>query len=258
MSQGHLSGFEQATGLKPGIVENYQAFGQPFPSYWAGTLLSQGILPLIQLEPSRIGLPAIAAGRYDAYLSQYAEAVRALGAPVVLSFGHEMNGSWYSWGYRHVSPGVFVAAWRHIHRVFAAAGARKVLWVWTVVRKTPGDSRVGPSLHRWWPGEAYVDWVGLDIYYFSPRVTFRREFVPTIAAVRRFTDDPILLTETAVPDQSGQLRQIDDLFAGAQASDLLGVVWYNEDVLHTWKLDKSRRAAIAAFRRGAARMLASR
>jgi phage protein U len=76
--------------------------------------------------------------------------------------------------------------------------------------------------------------------------------------VRRFTDDPILLTETAVPDQSGQLRQIDDLFAGAQASDLLGVVWYNEDVLHTWKLDKSRRAAIAAFRRGAARMLASR
>ena len=256
MNQHHLSGFEQTTGLKPGIVENYQAFGQPFPSTWARTLLARGILPMFQLQPSRVALGAIAAGRYDSYLSQYAAAVNALGAPVGLSFGHEMNGSWYSWGYTRVSPGVFVAAWQHIHQVFAAVGARKVIWVWTVVRNTPGDSRVDPALRPWWPGGAYVNWVGLDIYYFSPKVTFQREFVPTITAVRSFTHDPILLTETAVPNQSGQVRQIADLFAGARASDLLGIIWYNENVLHSWQLDKSRRAAIAAFRRGAARMLA--
>jgi mannan endo-1,4-beta-mannosidase len=254
-SQDYLNGFEQTTGLKPGIVENYQAFGQPFPSSWAGALLAQGILPLIQLNPSGVALGAIAAGRYDSYLSQYAAAVRALGGPIGLSFGHEMNGSWYSWGYRHVPPGVFVAAWRHIHRVFAAHGARRVIWAWSVVRNTPGDSRVD-SMRPWWPGGAYVNWVGLDIYYYSPKVTFQREFVPTIASVRSFTDDPILLTETAVPNQSGQVRQIADLFAGARASHLLGIIWFNEDVLHTWKLDKSRRAAIAAFRRGAAGMLA--
>ena len=135
-------------------------------------------------------------------------------------------------------------------------GGQKVIWVWTVVRNTPGDSRVDPALRPWWPGGAYVNWVGLDIYYFSPKVTFQREFVPTITAVRSFTHDPILLTETAVPNQSGQVRQIADLFAGARASDLLGIIWYNENVLHSWQLDKSRRAAIAAFRRGAARMLA--
>ena len=121
MSRNPLSGFEQATGLKPGIVENYQAFGQPFPSSWAGTLLAQGILPLIQLNPRRVTLGAIAAGRYDSYLSQYAAAVDALGAPVGLSFGHEMNGSWYSWGYTRVSPSVFVAAWRHIHQEIGRA-----------------------------------------------------------------------------------------------------------------------------------------
>lgn len=257
MSQGSLGAFEQATGLTPGIVENYQAFGQPFPSAWAGTLLAKGILPLIQLQPGRVALRAIAAGRYDSYLSRYAAAVCALGAPVGLSFGHEMNGSWYSWGYHHVPPGLFVAAWRHIHQVFATHGARRVIWVWSVVRNTPGDSRVSPALRPWWPGGAYVNWVGLDIYYFNPKVTFQGEFVPTITAVRNFTDDPILLTETAVPNQSGQLRQIADLFAGARASHLLGIIWYDEDVLHSWKLDESRRAAIAAFRRGAAGMLAS-
>jgi hypothetical protein len=259
MSQDHLRAFEQATRFKPGIVENYQGFGQPFPSSWAGTLLAQGILPLIQLNPRLITPAEIAAGQYDRYLRQYAAAVRALGAPVGLSFGNEMNVSWNSWGYRHVPPGVFVAAWRHIHQVFAAVGARKVIWVWTVarIRATPGDRKIAPDLHPWWPGGAYVDWVGLDIYYYGPNVTFRSEFLPTITAVRSFTDDPILL-KTAVPDESGQVRQIADLFAGARASHLLGIIWYSQNGSRTWQLDKSRRAAIAAFRRGAARMLASR
>ena len=256
MSQDPLNAFEQTTGVTPGIVESYQAFGQPFPSSWARALLAQGILPLIQLQPRRVAVGAIAAGRYDRYLSQTAAAVRALGGPVGLSFGHEMNGSWYSWGYRHVPPGVFVAAWRHIHQVFAAHGAGNAIWVWVIVRNTPGDSRVGPALRPWWPGGAYVNWVGLDIYYFSPKVTFQEEFVPTITAVRSFTGDPILLTETAVPNQSGQVPQIATWFAGARASHLLGIIWYDENVLHTWRLDKSRPAAIAAFRRGASGMLA--
>jgi hypothetical protein len=259
-SQGLLTAFEQTTGVTPGIVESYQAFGKPFQSSWAGMLLAQGILPLIQLNPRLVTVGAIAAGRYDSYLSQYATAVRALGGPVGLSFANEMNVSWNPWGYRHVPPGVFVAAWRHIHQVFAAVGARKVIWVWTAarIRGTPGDRRVAPGPRPWWPGGAYVDWVGLDIYYASPEVTFRRAFVPTITAVRRFTDDPILITRTAVPNQSGQVRQIADLFAGARASHLLGVIWYNQNGGQTWRLDKSRPAAIAAFRRGAAGMLASR
>jgi mannan endo-1,4-beta-mannosidase len=260
MSQDHLTEFERDTDIKPGIVENYQAFGRPFPSSWARTLLAHGILPLIQLNPRRVTPGAIAAGRYDSYLSQYAAAVRALGAPVGLAFGHEMNGSWNQWGYRHVPPGVFVAAWRHIHRVFAAAGTRRVIWVWTIfhIRNVAADGRVAPDPRPWWPGRAYVNWVGLDAYYDSPAVTFQGEFVPTITAVRSFTDAPILLTETAVPDRNGQVRQIADLFAGARASHLLGIIWFNQNRWHTWQLDKSRRAAIAAFRRGATRILASR
>lgn len=258
MSQDHLTQFEHATGIKPGIVENYESFGQPFPSSWAGTLLARGILPIIQLQPRRVPLADIAAGKYDSYLSQYAAAARALGGPVGLSFGHEMNGAWYSWGYTNTPARVFVAAWRHIHQVFAAVGARKIIWVWTAARLTPQDRRVAPWLSPWWPGGQYVDWVGLDIYYFTPQVTFRQVFLPTITAVRKFTHDPILLTETAVYNQPGQVRQIDNLFAGAQASGLLGIVWYNQDALHTWQLNRGRHAAIAAFRRGTAGMLASR
>jgi hypothetical protein len=259
-SQDHLSAFVKDTRFVPGIVANYNAFGQPFPSSWARMLLGKGILPLIQLNPRRVALGDIVAGGWDSYLKQYAAAVRALGAPVGLAFGNEMNVSWNPWGFHHVPPGVFVTAWRHIHQIFAAVGARKVIWVWEVarIRDSPGNQNIAPGPHPWWPGNAYADWVALDNYYYSPAATFHGEFVPTITAVRSFTDDPILL-KTAVPDRSGQVRQIADLFAGARAADLLGVLWYNQNGRHiTWQLSKSRRAAIAAFRRGAVSMLASR
>ena len=48
-----------------------------------------------------VSIAAIASGQYDGYLSAYAEAVRAYRRPVILSFGHEMNGNWYSWGYQN-------------------------------------------------------------------------------------------------------------------------------------------------------------
>ncbi len=103
-------------------------------------------MPLVQINPTRINLAAIASGHYDAYLTSYAEAVRSYRYPVILGFGHEMNGSWYSWGYRHSSPAAFVAAWRHIVTLFRELGARNVTWLWTVniVHDGPAAS---PSRH---------------------------------------------------------------------------------------------------------------
>ena len=79
-----------------------------------------------------VSIAGIAAGRYDGYLSAYAEAVRAYRHPVILSFGHEMNGWWSTWGYTHTSPATFVAAWRHIVTLFRDLGAGNVTWLWTV------------------------------------------------------------------------------------------------------------------------------
>lgn len=250
MGEAPLRTFERLSGVKPQIEENYWAFDQPFPSGWARTMVRDGILPLLQINPRRESLAAIASGRYDAYLRQFAADVRALRAPVALSFAHEMNGSWYPWGFLHVQPEVFVAAWRHVHDVLGAAGARRVIWVWTVAHTAPQPGRLFAPVGPYWPGAAYVNWVGLDIYYSNPRTTFRTAFMPTIGAVRRFTSYPILLSETAVPNQYDQLQQINNLFAGARAARLLGVIWYDQDARMSWELN-NRPAALAAFRRDA-------
>ena len=113
--------------------------------------------------------------RLRTYLESFATDVAGYGARtgqgVIIGFGHEMNGSWYPWGYRHVAPALFVAAWRHIVKLFRQQGADDVTWLWTVNIISGG--RI-PSPAPWWPGSAYVTWVGIDGYYFKPSWSFLR------------------------------------------------------------------------------------
>jgi hypothetical protein len=224
----------------------YSSWQEPFQASFATIAAQHGALPLVQINPFGVSLAAIASGQYDSYLSAYAEAVRAYRRPVILSFGHEMNGHWYSWGYRHTSPAVFVAAWRHIVTVFRELGARNVTWLWTV-NTIHKRARV-PSPGAWWPGSSYVTWVGIDGYYYHSSDTFAPLFGPTIAAVRALTGDPILIAETSAVPAAGQPAKIADLFAGIHLYRLLGFVWFNSVHSGDWRL--SSPAAIAAFRRG--------
>ncbi len=120
---------------------------------------------------------AIAAGHYDRYLRAFADAVRSFRHPVVIGFGHEMNATWYSWGYGHVPAATFVAAWRHVVTVFRQQGADNVTWLWTIQADIKGS---GP-IRGWWPGADYVTWVGIDGYYYRPSDTFGTVFGATIS-----------------------------------------------------------------------------
>ena len=245
-SYAGVTAFTTATGVKPNVVPYYSGWLEPFQSSFAATAAEHGAVPLVQIDPTGISLTAIASGRYDGYLDAYAEAVHAYRHPVILSFGHEMNGNWYFWGYRHTSPTVFVAAWRHIVSLFRALGADNVTWMWTVNIIHPHHGVPPPG--RWWPGSSYVNWVGIDGYYYSSSYTFDSLFGPTIAAVRALTGAPILIAETAVASAAGQPAKIANLFTGIHLYGLLGFVWFDSIHIEDWRLISP--VAIAAFRRG--------
>jgi mannan endo-1,4-beta-mannosidase len=242
-----ITRFAATTGVKPRLVVYYSGWFEPFKTAFATTAARHGAVPLIQINPKGIKLAAIASGHYDSYLTSYAEAVRSYHHPVILGFGHEMNGSWYSWGYRHTSPAVFVAAWRHIVTVFRDLGARNVTWLWTVNIVHPGGAIASPA--PWWPGNKYVTWVGLDGYYYEPSWKFAPLFGPTIAAIRQFTHAPMLIAETSAAPSTNQPAKIADLFAGIRLYGLLGFVWFNSVHNVAWRLNNPM--AIAALRRGA-------
>jgi hypothetical protein len=247
MSYAGVTAFTMATGVRPNVVPYYSGWLEPFRAAFARVVAHEGAVPLVQMEPTRINLAAIAYGQYDSYLSAYAKAVRAYRYPVILSFGHEMNGFWYSWGYRHTSPSSFVAAWRHIVTLFRTLGARNVTWLWTV--NTIHERSGVPSPVAWWPGSSYVNWVGIDGYYSNRSAIFASVFGATIVAVRALTHDPILIAETAAAPAAEQPAKIADLFAGIHLYRLLGFVWFDTVAITNWTI--SSPAAIAAFRRAA-------
>jgi mannan endo-1,4-beta-mannosidase len=250
-SYSGVAAFNSSIEAKPDVVMYYSGWYVPFPTKFATTVANNGAVPLVQMDPDNISISQIASGRYDGYLSAYAEAVRNYKHPVVLSFGHEMNGTWYTWGYGRTSPKVFVSAWRHIVKLFRALGARNVTWLWTVNIIDHAHGGTIPNPDPWWPGASYVNWVGIDGYYLKPTWKFAPLFGPTIAAVRRLTLDPILVAETGAVPAAGQPAKIADLFSGIHQYGLLGFVWFDATTHTGQQFGLSTPAAVAAFRKGA-------
>ena len=253
-----VADFTQAVGKQPNLVGYYSGWGEPFQTSFADTVRGHGAATILQWDPTYASVSRIAAGGYDGYLRSYADSVRDFGQPVVIGFGHEMNAPWYSWGYGNLPPSAFVAAWRHIVTLFRGQGADNVTWLWTLQADEPGTGPVA----SWWPGAAYVTWVGIDGYYYRPSDTFASVFGKTIAQVRAFTGKPLLLSETAVGPEAGQPVKVRDVFNGMRQYGTLGLVWFDiaqdDGVYHQdWHIEDSP-AAVTAFRRDASGMTLAR
>ena len=134
--------------------------------------------------------------------------------------------------------------------VFRQSGATNVTWLWVM----SGDSPAAGHVQQWWPGARYVDWIGVDGYYFTPANTFSTVIGNTVRNIRKFTRKPVLLSEVGIGPRAGQAAKIAGLFAGIRRDHLLGLVYFDvnqhQGLYHQdWRLDDNP-AAVAAFRAG--------
>ena len=92
-----------------------------------------------------------------------AQRVKALGSTkIFLAFDSEMDDTTSHPAESYGTPADYVAAYQHIYNVFKAQGVTNVIWVWTPT----GYSGYYGTLSQYYPGNAYVDWVGYDPYNF--------------------------------------------------------------------------------------------
>lgn len=242
--------YTEMTGKQPNLVEYYAAFGDGFDASGVRKAWKEGAMTLMSWEPFDTSVADIAAGKSDAYIKKYATAVRKLNLPVVIDFADEFNGHWEKWGTKHATPEEYVAAWRHIHDTFIEIGASNVIWAWSPNIVNPVKS---VKLKPYYPGDAYVDWVGLIGYWtMDEDNAFDSVFGPTVDQVRTFTKKPMLLLETAA--MAGERRRADirNLFAGVEADDnMLGFIWFNHKKRADWRLEASP-LALKEFKRLAA------
>lgn len=170
-------GFRADTGVEAASVQWFEAWSneRPFPVAEARALWDRGILPhwtwepwdprLAVTDPAQIDLRDVVDGRWDAYISARGAELASLGTPVLVRWGHEFNGDWYPWAVSRngQDPQLYVAAYRHVHDLVTAAGATNVQWMWTFnAGSSPDAAWNAPA--RAYPGDAYVDWVGIDGY----------------------------------------------------------------------------------------------
>jgi beta-mannanase len=200
-------------------------------------------------------LARIIGGEFDAYVRSWAEGIAALPYPVAIRFGHEMNGFWYPWCEKSNGnrPGDFVKAWRHIHEIFTAAKADNVTWLWS-----PNVSYSGSTpLKGLYPGDEFVDWIGLSGYHGTAGTngyrSFERIFEDTFKELAAITTKPIVITETGATNAQGSREKwVREMFAQLpQHQQVIGVIWFEAVKELDWRL-ASTPAAAKAFGENAA------
>jgi hypothetical protein len=148
--KGDMSSFMEVTGKKHASFFRYVAYGSPAPVAWIEECNNLGVVPHIAWEPNQ-GLDKV---KDDAYLRKFARDLNAAGSPVFMRFASEMNGTWTAYS---GNPQQYIEKWRLVHNVMAEE-APQVIMVWTVFTFPQ------KTILSFYPGDAYVDWVGVNIY----------------------------------------------------------------------------------------------
>ncbi|MFZ4895808.1 glycosyl hydrolase [Plantibacter sp. Mn2098] len=281
-------------GVQPGLVGYFQGWDQPFRADAVTRSWQKGALPMMTWEsrpitsgndqvnepeytlPKILGDPdAGVPGAYDDYIRQYAKDIVANGLPLAMRFNHEMNGIWYPWSEMDGKgnpingnrPGDYVKVWKHVHDIFEQEGANSlVIWVWApnIINNLPAHHQKPDYLASLFPGDDYVDWVGLSGYLrpaYKPDndFTFGYTFNKSLNALRALTAKPIVLAEVGASETGGHkpawVKSVFDGLSEPANADVIGISWFSlavttyvEGVRGTndWRVD-SRADSLAAF-----------
>ncbi len=219
---------QELTGRQAKVYMNFQGWTEPwsqFSTRLADNALKHGGVFMVvwmptgkrpegQADPDWT-CAGIVAGKHDAYIRQYAADVAKWGAaankPVMLRLAHEMNGGWYPWGVAFKQPGQrhngntpadYVAMWRHVWTIFKEAGAKNVYWVWSpnilYINANNTREQAEADYAALYPGDEYVDWIGLDGYndgVKSKWKSFPDLYDASYQAITKISNKPLMIAE---------------------------------------------------------------
>jgi Glycosyl hydrolase family 26 len=272
-----VSDFAALVGKAPAILPFNIPFQQcggtcnwwPFPTTLMNTIRSYGSIPMLNwasmsspLANNGTGwtLQQVIDGDFDSYIRSFAAGAAAWGHPLFLRFDWEMNGTWFPWGEpaNGNQPGQFVAAWRHVHDLFTAAGATNVSWVWCPSVITTNATA---DLSELYPGDGYVDWTCMDGYNWGTLhgptgwQSFNDVFASTYSEIADSIapTKPMMIGEVGSSEGGGsKAAWISDMFAQLAAGypDLRALVYFETpDGPDDWPVETSP-ASTAAFAAG--------
>jgi parallel beta-helix repeat protein len=206
---------EAAIGRKLAIGHSLVPWGAGLGSLPAWNV-AEGRRPMISFGDGA-SPRAVAAGRYDTYLTSLARSVAALGRPVLLRYASDMDRSGSAGSAQ--SGTSFVAAWRHVHDLFGAQ-ALSASWVWSPTADAFASGRAA----RYWPGDGYVDWIAADGFNMDGcdgRVAGWRDFGRIFRAFSTWGSargKPLMVAGTGTVEDPGNPARKAGWYLGAAAT----------------------------------------
>jgi hypothetical protein len=205
----------------------------------------------------------IASGVYDDYIRSFVKNLKVfLSGPdgifgtnddrrAYLRFAHQMNGNWFPWapncawscqqtGQNIAQTAVsYVTMWRHVTKIFDDFGIRnasRLQLVWTVNNINMQDD----PLEKFYPGDFYVDWIGVDGYNFGDTIPAHnwepatKVFKDIFSQIKSVTSKkPIAVTEfgsvTSPKTADDKNQWISDAFEIFKTNNVNMILCYNLD-----------------------------
>lgn len=252
--------YEANSGRHMSSIMFYQAWGSTsgtFPSVTCESIRSRNSIPHIVWEPwkyvsadAEYSLQNITSGNFDAYITAWATAAKNYRYPIFLRFAHEMNGDWYPWCGAKNSNDVskYIAAWKHVYDIFKGLGADNVTWVWCPNADSV-PSQVWNSADNYYPGDQYVDWIGIDGYNWgtsragSSWQTFDQIFTTVYSSLTAsHPSKPFMLGEFACSEVGGSKPDwTTDAFGRIKTNypAFKAFNWFNQNKETNWYIESS-------------------
>jgi beta-mannanase len=190
-------------------------------------------------------LEKILAGRFDAQLKAWGEAARAFETPIIVEWGTEANGQWFSWNGKwngkEAGPKLFRDTYRHIVKTIAADN---ITWVFHI-NSDDDPEEAWNAFENYYPGDDLVDWIGISVYSAqSPMddywTNFTEQMDLVMPRVSKLADKPVMILEFGATHNNplGQSEVWADEALQALLSNrwpsVKGFSWWNE----TWQNDE--------------------
>jgi len=290
VSVAKIERFTQLAGRAPIWIYFTQHWskGLQFPREKILAIWRHGQLPYVVLQPDsgalygpgrrqrfpeeRYSLQHIVDGDFDPQVRAWADAARESGIPILLEFGTEVNDDWGPWDGRWNGAGQtdgygdpsypdgaerFRDAYRHLVTLFRDEGATNVTWFFHA--DSYAQTEWWNELHWYYPGDAYVDWVGISDYGSlasnQPIVGFADKLQASgvYADLAALTERPMGIVEMGVVDNATHAKAawIRDAFAALRSGRFprlrAAVWWQTNSPPNDTRIDSSP-AALAAFR----------
>ena len=272
LSIAEVKDYEKTVGLQVAWVYfSHNWFtSEKFPAKECRKIYRLGSIPFIRLmmrsswkqnqEEKKYNLRKIIAGDFDPQLKRWARKAKKLKKPLLVEFGTEVNGKWFSWngfwhgggttdGYGEADiydgPEVFRDAYQHIVDVCDSQGADNIAWVFHVDTDDYPKTQWN-RIEYYYPGDAYVDVFAVSCY--GPQTPaddwgkpMRKRMDQAYARLQGINPDtPIVIAEFGCTEYSTSSdknpRLAADKWADAALKDILkgrwpgiiGFSWWNE------------------------------